>query len=420
MSGYQVLIVIMCFILNFNDGIDVLLVSYTGPAITADWALSKTELGYIFSAGLAGMTAGCFLLAPLGDKLGRRPIFLLSLFAITTGMLLVYFTSAYWQLILCRCLTGFGIGGILPNLATIAAEFSNKKTRDFNVGIVQAGWPLGAILTGFVAAKIIPAYGWRFAYLISGGFSLNMFAVVYFFLPESVVFLAKQRSQEALLKINSGLGKIGKAPIDQLPEQEIVRIKHGLKDLFSSELRGTTLLLWTGIFFGFLTLYTLLSWIPTLAKETGMPFTLSVYMGTVLNFGAFTGVFVMGLGISKYGIKKVQISFMILAFVVMLIFGNFHLSYLWMFILTFFIGFFVQGGFNAFYPAATRIYREEIRATGVGLAMGAGRFGAILGPVLFGIFSDMGVSIPTRFLLFSLPLLVAAFSMWKMKSAEMS
>lgn len=172
MSGYQVLIVLICFILNFNDGIDVLLVSFTSSSIAHDLGLNKAELGYIFSTGLAGMTAGCFLLAPFGDRVGRRPIFIVSLVAITTGMLLVYFTTTYTQLLLCRCLTGLGIGGILPNLATIASEFSNKKTRDFNVGIVQAGWPLGAILSGFVTAAILPAHGWRFTYLVSGGFRL--------------------------------------------------------------------------------------------------------------------------------------------------------------------------------------------------------------------------------------------------------
>lgn len=62
MSAYQIIIVALCFILNMNDGIDVLVVSFTGSEIMKEFALSNTQLGSIFSAGLAGMTAGCLLL----------------------------------------------------------------------------------------------------------------------------------------------------------------------------------------------------------------------------------------------------------------------------------------------------------------------------------------------------------------------
>lgn len=420
MALYQIIVVLICFVLNFNDGIDVLLVSFTGPSIAHDLGLNKAELGYIFSAGLAGMTAGCFLLAPLGDKIGRRPVFILSLLAITTGMLFVYVTANYPELLICRCITGLGIGGILPNLATIASEFSNQKHRDFNVGAVQAGWPLGAILTGLVTAKILPLYGWKFTYLVSGSFSLVMLVLVIIFLPESPLYLMEKQPKNALKKLNRVLIKIGQQQLTNLPPSSIPALQFPIRNLFAEKLKVSTLLLWTGIFLGFLTLYTVLSWVPNLAKDTGMQAAMSVYLGTTLNAGAFTGVLAMGMFISRFGIKWVMAVFFSFAFIAMIVFGNLHLQYFWMFILAFFIGFFVQGGFNAFYPAATRIYPEEIRSTGVGLAMGVGRFGAILGPALFGIFADMGISMAARFFIFSVPLLLAAMIVFKIPSKNMS
>lgn len=420
MSNYQVLIVAICFILNFNDGIDVLVVSFTGSEIATEWMLSKSELGYIFSAGLAGMTAGCFLLAPLGDKIGRRNIFLISLSLISGGMLLIYFADSYAQLLLFRIVTGLGIGGILPNLATVVSEFSNKKRRDFNVGLIQAGWPLGAILTGFFTAWAVPKFGWRFAYLAAGTFSSGMLAAVYFFLPESLFFLGTIQPVNAINKINPILKKLGHTTIISLPDKPLITAKASIKELFSPDLKTSTVLLWTAIFFGFITLYTLMSWVPNIAKESGMPFQMATYTGTILNFGAFTGVIAMGFFISNFGIKKVFVTFMAIAFCVMLLFGTFSLTYLLMFVLTFFIGFFVQGGFNIFYPMATRIYPDSIRSTGVGWAMGLGRFGAILGPALFGIFSDMGFSIAQRFTIFSIPLVVAAILAYKIPSENVS
>ncbi len=419
MSSYQLLIVAICFILNFNDGIDVLLVSFTGPEIASEWLLSKAELGYIFSAGLVGMTAGCFLLAPFGDRIGRRNVFLISLSLISAGMLLVYVAGSYTQLLCFRVITGLGIGGILPNLATVAAEFSNNRRRDFYVGLIQAGWPLGAIITGFFTAWAVPRFGWRFGYLAAGTVSSAMLVAVYFYLPESLFFLAAKQPGDAGGKIKALLKRLGHDGAELPPAGGTVGAKASVRELFSGAYSRSTILLWLAIFFGFITLYSLMSWVPSIARESGMPFELATLTGTALNFGAFTGVAVMGYCISRFPIKRVLVSFMGIAFVIMLLFGNFSLSYVLMFVLTFLIGFFVQGGFNIFYPIATRIYPDTIRSTGVGWAMGVGRFGAILGPALFGIFSDMGVSLAARFTLFSLPLVIAALLAWRIPSREL-
>ncbi len=391
MSWLQIGVVALCFLLNFNDGIDVLLVSFTGSEIMKEFGLTNAELGYIFSSGLGGMTAGCFILAPLGDRIGRRKIFLISLLLISLGMLLVNFSTHYGLLLVCRAITGLGIGGILPNLATVAAEFSTDKTRDFNVGIVQGGWPLGAILTGFVSAWIVPLYGWRFAYLSAGLFSLGMLVAVYVVLPESPDFLNRT---------------------NRLTQ------KSSWRDLFVPEFRQSTIQLWLATFFGFITLYTVLSWVPILAKQSGMPFELATYIGTAMNLGAFSGVFVMGLLIGRLGIKRVILVYVMLAFVLLNLYGNLDQDFVLKFALTFGIGFFVQGGFNTMYPASTRIYPSEIRSTGVGLAMGMGRFGAILGPSLFGLLADSGASISTRFIVFSLPIVVAGVLINKIKTLD--
>jgi MFS transporter, AAHS family, 4-hydroxybenzoate transporter len=420
MSIFQIIIVAICFILNMNDGIDVLVVSFTGSEIVKEWALSKSELGYIFSAGLAGMTAGCFLLAPQGDKVGRRNIFLVALSFITLGMVAASFTTAYWQLLVCRLITGFGIGGILPTMASTAAEFSNNKNRDFCVGLVQAGWPLGAIFTGFFTAWAVPEFGWRFCYMAAGIISGLMLVATYFFMPESLIFLGKKQPKNAFSQINSILAKMGHEGIHELPAKPTESPAIPLKNLFLPEYKTSTLFLWTGIFFGFLTLYTLMSWVPTIAKDAGMPFELATRVGTALNVGAALGTVCAGLLVTKFGLKRLISGFMLIAFGIMVAYGNIKLSFALMFGITLFIGFFVQGGFNTFYPIAARIYPPEMRSTGVGLAMGVGRFGAILGPAIFGLLSGGGVSNAALFIVFSLPLLVAGFCAYSIPSKNLN
>jgi MFS transporter, AAHS family, 4-hydroxybenzoate transporter len=419
MSRYQMIIVAICFILNMNDGIDVLIVSFSGSDIIKEWSLSKTQMGYVFSSGLFGMTLGCFLIAPMGDKIGRRKVFITSLILITSGMLLVGVCTSYLQLLLFRFLAGLGIGGILPTMSATASEFSNNKRRDFNVGLVQAGWPLGAIFTGFFCAYAIPHFGWRFAFLFAGFISLLMLIIVVVYMTNSLEFLSKKQPVNALNQINTLLSKMGQEGIDSLPKPEENLKETPLSSLFSIEYKNSTLKLWIAVFFGFLTLYTLMSWVPNIAKEAGLPFEMATYVGIALNLGAVIGTTSLGVIASKFGLKKVVVSFMVCACGVMLIYGNITLSTAIIFLLIGLIGIFVQGGFNGMYPILARVYPTEIRTTGMGLSVGIGRFGAILGPTLFGYLFDAGLNISNLFTLFSLPLLVTGLCVWSLKSKNL-
>ncbi len=379
MSGFQILMVALCFFMNFNDGIDVLIVSFSSSEIIKEFGLSKTEMGYIFSAGLAGMTLGCFFFAPQADKYGRRRIFILSLLMISVGMFGVSFSHSYLPILVWRFLTGLGIGGILPTMTTTAAEYSNDKFRDFNVGLIQAGWPIGAILTGLICADLIPAKGWHFAFFLAGCFSAFMTFLVILFMKDSKEFKDKQIEEQ------------------------------GMKVLVTPELKPITIRLWVAAFFGFMTLYTVMSWVPNIAKDSGMPFELATYVGIALNIGAALGSSSIGAIGSKFGLKKTHFVYMLCAFSVMQLYAFLPLNTTLIFALVLFIGMFAQGGFNGIWPILSRIYPTAIRATGVGYTVGIGRLGAILGPAVFGVLSDMQLGNSVLFVLFSIPLLLMGF-----------
>jgi MFS transporter, AAHS family, 4-hydroxybenzoate transporter len=419
MGRFQVLMVAICFILNFCDGIDVLIVSFSSTEIIKEFTLSKAAMGYVFSSGLMGMALGCFLIAPQADKIGRRKILLISLLLITIGMLLVSVCNSYPQLLALRFLTGLGIGGILPAMAATASEFSNNKFRDFNVALVQAGWPVGAIVTGFVCAYTIPHHGWRLAFLMAGCVSSVMLLLVYFFMTDSLDFLISKQPANALAKINSVLNKMNLQSFTTLPAKPVSLQKISPLTLFNTEFKNSTIKSWIAVFFGFLTLYTLLSWIPTIAKETGLPLNIAIYVGVALNAGAAIGSASVGALGSKFGLRQTVFAFMMCGFAVMLLYGNITWSTAMLFILIFLIGIFMQGGFNGLWPTLSRIYPSDIRTTGVGYAFGIGRLGAIIGPALFGFLSDNGYSTALLFSLFSFPLLVSGIAVYNLKSENL-
>ncbi len=406
MSGFQWLMVGICFILNFNDGIDVLIVSFSSAAIMAEWSLSKTGMGYVFSAGLAGMTLGCFLIAPLADRWGRRTIFLVSVGMIAVGMLGVGVCRLYGLMLALRFLTGLGIGGILPTMAATAAEFSNRKYQDFNVGLVQAGWPIGAILTGLCCAHYIPIYGWHSAFLVAGGLAVGMWILVFFFMTDSLEFMLNNPTTNSLSTINNLLARMRVPPLATVPtvQRNVHQPSAGV--LFSPAYKRTTLIVWVAAFFGFLTLYTLMSWVPTIAKDAGLPFEQATGVGIMLNIGAALGSAAIGAIGSRFGLRSTIVTFMLVAFAVMQVYAFSSLTPVLIFGLVLLIGFFVQGGFNGIWPTLSRLYDASIRATGVGYTVGIGRLGAILGPLLFGYLADDGLTTRQLFVIFSVPLLV--------------
>ena len=419
MSRFQAFMVMICFILNLCDGIDVLVVSFSSTEIIKEWGLSKAAMGYIFSSGLTGMTLGCFLIAPLADTVGRRKICILSLLLITIGMLSASVSYSYEQLLFFRLLIGLGIGGILPAMAATASEFSNNKYRDVNVALVQAGWPVGAIVTGFVCAYTIPQYGWRFAFLIAGIVSFLMLLMVYSYMTDSLDFLIRKQPHNTLGKVNAILKKMNFEKLSSLPDKPESLQKATWRSLFNFEYRDSTIKSWVAVFFGFLTLYTLMSWVPAIAKETGLPLNIAIYVGVALNAGAAIGSASVGALGSKFGLRQIIFTYMICAFAVMLLYGNIIWPIAILFILIFLIGVFMQGGFNGLWPTLSRIYPSDIRTTGVGFAFGIGRLGAIIGPALFGFLSDKGFTTAFLFSLFSFPLLVSGLCVYSLKSKNL-
>jgi MFS transporter, AAHS family, 4-hydroxybenzoate transporter len=418
MAPLQIAIVFMCFILNMNDGTDVLVVSYTGSEILSEWGLTKALQGYIYSAGLAGMTLGCLCLAPLADRIGRRKLFILADGLETLAMILSSRVSSYDQLLVLRFCAGLGIGGLLPTMAAVASEFSNNRKKDLAVGFVQAGWPIGAILMGFFTAWAVPKFGWRFAYLTGGLLSATELLMIVLFMPESIEYLVKKQPKNAAERINKVLKRLGREQIDKFPELQPAQ-KTNVKTLFNKEYRSSTIRVWIGVFFGFLTLYTLISWVPSIATDSGMPFNMATYVGTVLNVGAFIGSTGIGWLAARFRLKRLILTFFIIAFVCMVIYGTLPLSYALIFFMTFLIGIFVQGGFNGYWPLTTRVYATEVRTTGVGWALGAGRLGAIAGPALFGILSDMNFSIGSLFIIFSIPLVISGLAVCNISSKNL-
>jgi MFS transporter, AAHS family, 4-hydroxybenzoate transporter len=412
--------IFICFLMNMLDGMDVMVVSYAAPAIGKEWAISPQAMGSVFSAGLFGMTLGTLFIAPRADIVGRRTIILLSALLMGTTVFTTYLAQSVEQLLFFRFISGLGIGSMLASTATLISEYAPTKTKDFWVSFGMSGYPIGAVLSGLAAAQIIPTYGWRAMFQTAGVVTLITLPIIFFFLSESLDFLLKKQPKGALQKANMILSKMNRETLPTLPPLSISTIeKPSVTALLTPERKFSTLQLWLALFLAFGSLYFLTTWIPKLASSAGLSMELAIYAGTVFNLGAWGGIITQGYISSRFGLRKTIFGFLVATAVLMVIFGLFKGSAL-VLVLFGLIGFGVQGGFVGMYAVAARMYPTEIRSTGVGFAMSAGRIGGIVGPFLGGILIGAGLSMTANFMIFAIPTLLAGVATFLIKSKEIS
>jgi len=386
---------------------DVLVISYTAPVIASSWDISFKALGVVFSSGVFGMAVGALLLAPYADKIGRKKIILLSTIIISIGILLTGFSKNIYHLILLRFLSGIGIGTMLASTVSLVSEYTPNRSRDFWVSFILAGYPLGAILAGYLSNYILKYYSWEDVYIAFGLISIFFIPIIYFFLLESVDFLLKNQPKNALSRVNLILKKLDFSKIEFLPTKINVGSKIPVNSLFQAKYIDSTIKLWTAFFFSFACLYFLISWIPKIVTELGLSLELGIYSGTVFNIGAFFGIVTQGYFSSKFGLKKIISLFLIVTCIIMTQIQHFFGSD-WMLFIFSVLGFTIQGGFVGLYSIAARIYPTEFRTTGVGWGIGAGRLGAVLGPLVAGVLIGAGISISMNFIIFAVAALIAA------------
>ena len=419
MSLLQYSTILVCFLMNMLDGMDVLVISYTAPAIAENWNISPAALGIVFSSGLLGMTLGTLFLAPFADKIGRKTIILISGLIMGVCIYLTAYADTITELLIYRFISGLGIGSMLASTASLTAEFVPNKTRDFWVSAVISGYPMGAVVSGLMAAEVIPAQGWQAMFRLAGIASLFSIPLIVLFLSESIDYYLSTQPANALTKVNKILARMNFPAIDSLPEIKKITSKLPVGQLLNSVYKKPTLQLWVALFMAFAALYFMTSWIPKLATDAGLSMELSIYAGTVFNVGAFFGIITQGYLSSKYGLKRTLGTILVLTGILMASFGLFVGSNVILFILAL-LGFGIQGGFVGLYALSARLYPAAFRTTGVGWAMGAGRFGAIIGPLLGGLLIGAGLSIGINFLIFALPAVISGLVTSRIDSDQIS
>ncbi|MGW5617134.1 MFS transporter [Streptomyces sp. NPDC003877] len=392
MSRFQWGAIAICVLLNTLDGFDVLVMSFTGKAVSGEWHLDSGTLGLLLSSGLAGMALGALLVAPRAARIGRRPVVLAGLTVAAAGMLLSSASQNWQQLGALRLLTGVGIGAVLACSNVIAGEFASRRWRGLAVSLNSTGYAVGATIGGVSSVALIDRYGWRSVFLAGGLATLAVIPLALRLLPESLDFLLSRRPANALERVNSLVRRMGQPELSALPDGAAAKLSSegGLRRLLAPDLRRPTLVLWGAFFLVMAAFYFVTSWTPTLLVEAGMSATQSLTGGTLLNLGGIFGTALLGALAARYVLAGVLRSYLFASAALVVAFASATDTLVLAFCIGAVIGVAVNGCIAGLYALTPSIYPTPLRATGVGAAISVGRVGAIIAPTAAGRLLDAG------------------------------
>lgn len=404
MGAVQITAVVMCVMLNALDGFDVLAISFASPGISSEWGIDRGALGVVLSMELIGMAVGSLVIGPFADRYGRRPMILLCLVVMTVGMYLAAIASGIVELSIYRLTTGLGIGGMLAAINAMTAEFANAKYRHMAVIMMAGGYPLGAVLGGAVVSELLVSFDWRVVFYFGAIVTALFIPLVWFLLPESVSYLAQQKSDDALAKVNTLLKKMRHEAASTLPSGEV---QTSVKALFSNELRRKTLLLTAAYFAHIMTFYFIIKWIPKLVVDMG--FHPSEAGGVLVwaNVGGLLGCMTMGLLSQKLALKRLVLGALVGAVGMVIYFGQGQDDLTGLAVFAGTAGFFTNGVIVGLYALFAHVFPTNVRAGGTGFVIGMGRGGAALGPVVAGLMFALSFGLDTVSLVMAMGSLLA-------------
>jgi MFS transporter, AAHS family, 4-hydroxybenzoate transporter len=382
-GSFQVKLLLTCAAVLFLDGFDTQAIGFVAPSLAKEWGLTKGALGPVFSAGLFGLMIGALLFGPLADRVGRRKIIIFSTLAFGLGALATSLVQDVNTLLAIRFLTGLGLGGAMPNAIALTSEFNPRRRRATMVMIMFCGFSVGAALGGLLAAAMIPQFGWRSVFVVGGAAPLLLAPFLALKLPESVRFLALTgRANERVAQL---LGLINPtaafAPATQFVVHEPGLTGMPVLHLFRDGRTPVTLLLWVVFFMSLLDLFFLANWLPTVLNDLGASVSAAAVIGSMLQIGGVVGAFALGSIIDRFSFRALALVYFVGVFAVGAI-GQLGHSAVLVSLAIFVAGFCVVGGQIAANGLAAAYYPTSVRATGVGWALGIGRIGSIVGPLV--------------------------------------
>ncbi len=412
-SAYQWLIFALCFVIVMLDGFDTAAIGYIAPSLLGEWGIAKPALAPVLSAALFGLAAGALSAGPLADRLGRKRVLTGSVLVFGIACLASAFSGDLTTLTVLRFITGIGLGAAMPNAVTLMSEYCPDKRRAMLTNAMFCGFPLGAAFGGFLAAWMIPQWGWRSVLVLGGVTPLILVLVLLVVLPESVRYMVTHAYPiERIRKVLAHIGHEAArhAEVFVLSEKRPTTQRGGIAVVLSAHYRIGSLMLWLAYFSGLVIFYALINWMPVLFKDAGLDPKTATLIAALFPLGGVGAVF-FGWLMDRFNANRIIAAGYLLTAVAIWAIGQ-AAGQVGMLVLVVFVAGTIMNTAQTSLPAlAAAFYPTRGRATGVAWMLGIGRFGGIAGSFLVAELAARHLSFAEIFTVVAIPGVIAAVAL---------
>ena len=370
------------------DFFDFFLIGYVLAFILKDWQLTYGQSAVILISAGFGAVPGAWFWGWMGDRIGRRKVFILTALnvAFATGMM--YFTPdqggwiAGWIFLsFFRFFVGFGNAGLIAVDIPLVQEFIPAYKRGWVTGLTTTLLPAGNILGAVSGWLLAPLIGWRGLFLVGLTPALLVLMIRYW-VPESPRFLIRMGRYEEARKSLAWALQCNPQEIE-LPTVIAEEEKTRWRELFRyprsmaaaclialSQTGGAGLLLWiTALFVMVLKISPaeasyLMIWVGVLGIVGRL---VASWMSDA--FGRRPSGFLIGMG----------------GALTMALAGYYYDAYIGSLSLFFLFimaqRFFGDASYAIIGPYIAEVWPNRLRASGMGFSYGIGNLGKIIGPL---------------------------------------
>lgn len=135
---------------SFIDAYVLIIIGVALENLVSDFNLDSFWVGVITASTFVGLAVGTFLFGFIGDRIGRKRIFIFNIIGLAVCSVLSAFVSTPFELVMARFFMGLLIGGDYPIATSMVAEFAPIKNRAWAMGSIAAIWFVGGIVASLV------------------------------------------------------------------------------------------------------------------------------------------------------------------------------------------------------------------------------------------------------------------------------
>ncbi|TQC38867.1 MFS transporter [Rhodococcus sp. WS4] len=413
-STLQRRLIILSISLALLDGFDSLIIGFLVPALSADWGVSAASLTPVVVSGTVGTIAGAMLLAPIADRLGRRPVILggAAVFAVFTLLSAVAPNIAL--LTLFRLLAGVGLGAVPSTLIAYVSEYSPRRIRSTVVAATGSGLLAGGFVGGFAAAFMIPRFGWQSVLLVGGLLPLLPLLLGLRWMPETPQMSAIRGRMDAAARVLSRIDtSFSATDASRIIQKKTSTRGVPVRSLLADNRAATTILVWVLYLSQYVCGYFIFAWLPSLLSDAGAGRSTALAASSMCTLGGLVGGLLLGTQMPKVSsqFRILALNYVVAACAVVATAMAIGASDIGMFAALFVVGFGTFGTILCVNAIIANLYPAEIRSTGLGWAQGFGRIGSVVGPSIGGLLLATQFSTQTIFQLALVPVLVCALAL---------